>query len=153
MAEFMDGSVYRFPDPWRFDEEGYRANVTRYMSEITKESGQLVSSSVFDVYINGRNLVYIRDLCDPADTKAWFFLHIIPVDPTDLPERIQQYGFESYNFPFDRRAMRFGGKCLTTVDLPDYGIDRIRTGQYDDTGQLWSVEFILPDAGNERGDP
>ena len=145
LGEFSDGGVYRFPPGWRFDEAGYHANVNRYLNELTDESGQLVGSGEFDVYVNGRTLVYIREPCAPADTEAWFFLHIDPDDPADLPEGRQRYGFDGRDFIFDLQATRFGETCLTTVELPDYGIARIRTGQYDDTGQLWSVEFTLPD--------
>ena len=145
LGEFSDGGVYRFPPGWRFDEAGYRANVNRYLSELTEESGELVGSGEFDVYVNGRTLVYTREPCAPADTEAWFFLHIDPDDPDDLPEGRQRYGFDNLDFIFDLQATRFDETCLTTVELPDYGIARIRTGQYDGSGQLWSVEFTLPD--------
>lgn len=145
LGEFSDGGVYRFPAGWRFDEAGYRANVNRYLNELTEESGELVGSGAFDVYVNGRTLVYVREPCAPAHTEAWFFLHIDPVDPADLPEERQRWGFDGRDFIFDLQATRFDETCLTTVELPDYGIARIRTGQYDDTGQLWSMEFTLPD--------
>ena len=151
VGEFSDGSIYRFPAGWRFDEAGYRANITRYLHDLTGESGQLVASGEFDMYIEGRTLVYIRESCAPADTEAWFFLHIDPADPADLPEDRQRWGFDSLDFTFDRQATRFDGKCLTTVDLPDYGIVRMRTGQYDDMGQIWSVEFAFP--GREHDEP
>lgn len=145
LGEFSDGGVYRFPAGWRFDEAGYRANVNRYLNELTEESGELVGSGEFDVFVNGRTLVYVREPCASADTEAWFFLHIDPDDPADLPEERKRWGFDGRDFIFDRQATRFDGACLTTVELPDYDIARIRTGQYDDTGQLWSVEFTLPD--------
>lgn len=147
IGEFADGGVYRFPAGWRFDEDGYRANVTRYLSELTEESGKRVASDEFDVFVSGRMLVYIREPCVPADTEAWFFVHIDPDDPADLPEERRQWGFDGLDFIFDRQATWFGEKCLTTLDLPDYGIAAIRTGQYDDSGQLWGVEFALPDQG------
>ena len=153
VGEFSDGSVYRFPSGWRFDEAGYRANVNRYLGELTGKSGELVASDEFNVYVDGRALVFIRESCVPGDTEAWFFLHIDPDDPDDLPEGRQQYGFDSRDFRFDWRPTWFDEKCLTTVDLPDYGIARIRTGQYDDTGQLWSVEFAIPAGREERDIP
>ena len=151
VGEFPDGSIYRFPAGWRFDETGYRANMDRYLRDLAGESGQLVASGQFDVYIEGRTLVYIRESCAPADTEAWFFLHIDPTDPSDLPEERRPWGFDSLDFTFDRQPTRFDEKCLTTVDLPDYDIVRIRTGQYDDMGQIWSAEFTFP--GREHEEP
>lgn len=151
VGEFPDGSIYRFPAGWRFDEAGYRANITRYLHDLTEESGKLAASGKFDIYINGRTLIYIRESCTPADTEAWFFLHVDPTDPADLPNERQRWGFDSLDFTFDKQATRFDGKCLTTVDLPDYGIVRIRTGQSDDMGQIWSAEFAFPE--REREEP
>ena len=153
VADLDDGSIYRFPAGWRFDEDGYRANVTRYLSELTEESGKRVASDEFDVFVNGRTLVYVREPCVPADTEAWFFVHIDPDDPDDLPEERRQWGFDGLDFIFDRQATWFGEKCLTTLDLPDYGIAAIRTGQYDGSGQLWGVEFALPDQGEPSPPP
>ena len=34
---------------------------------------------------------------------------------------------------------------MAAIGLPDYPIASIRTGQYDGTGEIWSVEFALPD--------
>ena len=155
VAELSDGGVYRFPAGWRFDEESYRANVARYLSEITEESGERVASDEFDVFVNGRTLVYAREPCVPADMEAWFFVHIDPDDPDDLPEKRRRWGFDNLDFLFTRhrQATWFGEKCLAVLDLPDYGIAAIRTGQYDDTGQLWSVEFALPDQGESSPPP
>ena len=153
IGDFSDGSIYRFPAGWRFDEDGYRANVTRYLSELTEESGKRVASDEFDVFVNGRMLVYVREPCVPADTEAWFFVHIDPDDPDDLPEERRQWGFDGLDFIFDRQATWFGEKCLAVLDLPDYGIAAIRTGQYDDTGQLWGVEFAFPDQGEPSPPP
>ena len=153
IGDFSDGGIYRFPAGWRFDEDGYHANVARYLSELTEESGVRVASDEFDVFVSGRTLVYVREPCVPADTEAWFFVHIDPNDPDDLPEDRQQWGFDNLVLIFDRQATWFGEKCLTTLDLPDYGIAAIRTGQYDDTGQFWSVEFALPDQGESSPPP
>ncbi len=155
VAELSDGGIYRFPAGWRFDEESYRANVARHLNELTEESGERVASGEFDVFVNGRTLVYAREPCVPADMEAWFFVHIDPDDPDDLPEERRRWGFDNLDFAFTlhRQATWFGEKCLAILDLPDYGIAAIRTGQYDDAGQLWSVEFALPDQGESSPPP
>ena len=155
VAELSDGGAYRFPAGWRFDEERYRANVVRYLNELTDESGERVASGKFDVFVNGRTLIYVREPCVPADMEAWFFVHIDPDDPDDLPEERQRWGFDNLDFLFTRhrQATWFGEKCLAVLDLPDYGIAAIRTGQYDGSGQLWGVEFALPDQGESSPPP
>ena len=132
------------PVEWRLDEERYHADLMRYQ---TDETGKWVASSSFDVYANGRMLVYIKDPCLPEDTDAWFFLHVDPEDPADLSRERQQHGFYSFDFLFDWKGAWSDERCFTTVDLPDYGITDIRTGQYDlQTGEhLWIVEFAFPD--------
>ena len=40
-------------------------------------------------------------------------------------------------------------RCIFPIFITDYPVvgirASVRTGQYDETGQLWSVEFTLPD--------
>ena len=86
--------------------------------------------SNFDLHLNDNTLHYVRDTCRPDDIQARFFLHIIPHDTNDLPQDRQQYGFDNLNFDFYEHGVRFDGKCLASVPLPDYPIARIRTGQW-----------------------
>lgn len=151
---FLDNPVpvnraFLSPVEWLLDEKRYHADLMRHQ---TNETGKWVASSTFNVYADGRMLVYIKDPCLPEDTDAWFFLHVDPEDPADLPRERQRHGFYSFDFLFDWQGTWSDERCLTTVDLPDYGITNIRTGQYDlQTGDhLWIVEFAFPatpDAG------
>ena len=108
-------------------------------------SGEPVASSVFDVYRDGDALVYLREGCTEEDAGTGFFLHIVPVDVDDLPDARRAHGFENRDFTLATRGARVDGDCVATVALPDYPIASIRTGQYDGTGERWSVEFALPD--------
>ena len=104
--------------------------------------GQSVAQSDFDVYLRGNGLAYVKENCAAGDTDASFFLHIIPVDPADLPGDWREYGFENLDFHFGDHGGRAGDKCVATRGLPGYAIDRIRTGQFvSGEGQLWGVEF------------
>ena len=101
--------------------------------------------SVYDVYLNGRTLTYLRDGCTEAEAEARFFLHVIPAHGGDLPERRREYGFDNLDFTLATRGIRIDGDCVAVARLPDYPIASVRTGQYDDTGALWTAEFAFPD--------
>ena len=100
--------------------------------------------SRFDVYYREDMLVYNKTDCARSDTDAPFFLHIVPADPDDLPDRRKQYGFDNLDFRW--RTANIGrpkGQCTAAVRLPDYPAARIRTGQWVPAAnrQLWKVEF------------
>ena len=97
----------------------------------------------FDLYWRDNRLLYLRESCAAADTAAGFFLHIVPENPTDLPEDRREAGFAHGGFAFVRRGGHFDGKCLAAVPLPDYPIKQMRTGQFvPGQGDLWSVELM-----------
>ena len=108
-------------------------------------AGQAVLRAHFDIYLNDNTLHYVRDTCRPNDIQARFFLHILPHDTNDLPQHRQQYGFDNLDFAFYEHVVRFDGKCLASVPLPDYPIARINTGQWiPDEGRIWEGEFPFP---------
>ena len=110
-------------------------------------SGEPAIRSDFDVYLSENALTYVKEPCAPADTAAWFFLALYPVDGVDLPGPRQQHGFDNLDFRFGERGVVFGGKCLATVALPEYAISRISTGQYvpveSGYNNLWEGEIHL----------
>ncbi len=93
-------------------------------------SGEPVIRSDWDVYLSEDTLVYVKEPCAPADTEAWFFLALYPVDVNDLPDDSKQYGFDNLDFDFDQRGAILDGRCTATVALPEYDIARVSTGQY-----------------------
>ena len=104
-----------------------------------------LARSIFNVYRAGRELTYLRDGCTEAEADARFFLHVVPADENDLPEHRREQGFDNLDFTLAARGARIDGNCVAVVPLPAYPIAAIRTGQYDDTGALWTAEFALPD--------
>ena len=103
---------------------------------------QPIVRSNFDLHLIDNTLHYVRDTCRPDDIQARFFLHIVPHDTNDLPQHRQQYGFDNLDFAFYEHGVRFDGKCLASVPLPDYPIARINTGQWiPGEGKLWEGEF------------
>ena len=104
-------------------------------------AGEPVITSNFDVYLRGDALVYVKEPCASSDVETRFFLHVIPVDAADLPGDRRQHGFDNLDFDFAEQGLLFDGKCLVSVDLPQYDIARIATGQFDGDGRVWRVEF------------
>ena len=120
-----------------------------------------LASAAYDVFLDGRGLVYLRDDCPPRDLETRrIFLHVDPVDAADLPGWRREYGFDNLDISLsvswdalwrlDPRFLtasgaRIDGNCVATALLPDYPIARVRTGQFTGEGQLWAVEFAWPD--------
>ena len=102
-----------------------------------------VARGAFDVHAADGALVYVRERCEPADTEARFFLHVVPDRAEDLPEEGREVGFGNLDFDFFTRGALFDGKCAARVPLPDYPIAEIRTGQRGEGGESWRVEFSL----------
>ena len=78
----------------------------------------------------------MRAPCRSEDVVDSFFLHVFPVAAE---------GFDNLDFNFSNRGIIDSQRCAVAVELPDYDIASIRTGQYghSDEGQIWTVEFGL----------
>ena len=102
----------------------------KYISETTGAVDPLIRSD-YDVYLDGNTLVYVKDACHWRDIKLDFFLAIFPADESDLPEGSSPGGFENLDFHFyDNGIWLNYDRCACRVQLPDYDIARIYTGQY-----------------------
>ena len=95
-----------------------------------------MSRSYFDLYLRdpggdgSRQLSYVKEPCKWTDTLGRFYVNITPVDSDDLADHRREHGFESLDFDFrDEFGLRYRGRCMVTVDLPDYEIASIATGQ------------------------
>lgn len=106
----------------------------------------LVAEDHYDVHLrDGKWLVYRRQSCKDEDTQAHFFLHAVPVDSLALSEERASVGYDNLDFAFaEAGTFMSDGSCVALGWLPAYDIGRIRTGQYDASGRLWSVEFEMP---------
>ena len=107
-------------------------------------NGVLLANSGFDIYMSddGKTLRYAKTDCATYDLPGWFFLHVFPKDERDLPAEGGEYGFQNIDFSFYRQGGRVDDKCWAEVPLPDYPIDRIRTGQRELDGEaVWIVEI------------
>ena len=116
---------------------GYRE---RYERALSRLSGEPAAQSGFNIWLDGRELTYVKENCDGEDTRGRFFLSIFPSDLDDLPQSARDAGreHESLNFDFARYGALLDGKCVIIRYLPDYAISRIETGQWlPGEGELW----------------
>ena len=100
--------------------------------------------SVFEVYVQERTLIYLKEPCSPDEAAARFFLHMTPRNVGDLPEERKEYGFDNLDFDFLSYGMVIDGKCIAVRDLPEYDVERILTGQFSaEEGRIWQGEVRL----------
>ena len=94
----------------------------------------------YDVYFDAARgaLTYARAPCVRADSRARFFLHVVPADAGDLPDDQVRNGFDNRDFNLPDQAL-FDGKCLASVRLPEYAVDHVRTGQTEKNGDVWTA--------------
>lgn len=134
VAELSDGAVFRINtahDP----RLGYQSAFDALAAQ------EPAARAVYDLHFDGRTLTYAKSPCGRDDTTARFFLHIIPVDASDLSDERGRYGFDNLDFEFRNVGVRFDGVCMAAVSLPAYPIAEIRTGQFVDGRRLWQARF------------
>ena len=110
--------------------------------------GERVARGHFDLHLDGATLTYMRAPCRPEDTLPLFFLHAFPADPGALPARRRKYGehgFHNLDFGMAHHdaglIARLGGRCVASARLPGHPIARLRTGQFDQHGNRWTIEI------------
>ena len=134
-------------DVWNADVNlaAIAAAQATYESVAAGDYGAPVIRSRFDVYMRDSDLAYIKSPCIPADADAGVFLHVFPADPAELPSDRLEYGFISMSFQFANYGAYAGDMCVATLELPGYAIERIRTGQDDESsgGDEWRAAVNL----------
>ena len=100
--------------------------------QFLKDTDPIIISH-FDVYLSKNRLIYVKDECGIEDINMRFFLHIDPIEQSDLPYLRKNYGFDNLDFHFKKSDGLFDAetkRCVVIRHLPSYGIANIRTGQY-----------------------
>ena len=129
-----------------YDAHGLTAGLTAsYRSAYPSvASGEPLVRKDFDVYLEDKTMYYLKEPCEPEDTKASFFLHVFPADFDDLPYPRREHRFDNLDFRFDERGVMFDGKCMASVDLPQYDIAGIRIGRVrSDGAAVWSIAHVV----------
>ena len=121
---FYDGEIV-----WAAAHSFSRTGLGEMAAELGDNRPGTTEGAGFELYRQGKRLIYYREGCAAGDTAARFFLHITPVDSGELTAKRRSYGFDNRGFYFSRQGVWLDGQCLATVELPDYAIAGIRTGQ------------------------
>ena len=127
-----------------FAGERHRAQRQRYVQQLIEQADVQVARAGWNVYRTGRQLLYRKEPCVPADVQAKIVLHVVPIDPAVLSIARQQHGYDSLGFYFNQRGVRLDDQCIAIAHLPDYAIDRIRVGQWiaKEDRTLWEAELL-----------
>ena len=113
----------------------------------TLPSGEPAARGVWDVYVDGGRIAYLKEPCIQSDTEALFFLILVPERVSDLPEERAAAGFKQIESEFFSMGRAIDGKCVASVPLPEYAVASVRTGQRTrDEGELWDAAFPLDPA-------
>ena len=108
-------------------------------------AGEPVSRADYDVYLNGRQLVFVKENCAPGDLTVPFVARVYAGGAERTPGRIPETS--SYT-DFENTGARLGDKCLAALRLPDYPIDHLLAGQATGRGAwMTAYSFVRPSLG------
>ena len=121
----------------------FRLDVDRLRTALHAARGDPPAArGAFDLHWRRDSLLYVREPCAWEEARHRFFLHVVPAVAASLPEAKRRIGFANLDFVFGEHGALVDGACVATVELPDYDIASVRTGQFAaDTGVMWQVEF------------
>ena len=112
------------------------------------DKGTLLLRSAYDVYLRDNRLVYVnnKNQCRRGDGEGRkrFYADVYPADPRNLPVGWTDIGYERLAFRVLRWMHCKTDGYVVPVQLPDYEIARVRTGQVAPDGRrLWEAEAYL----------
>ena len=132
--------------------EGYHsfaaAEVVAAVRDLWRQGREPEIASVFDVFVDGGNLIYHKRPCSAEDVDARFFLHVFPAYTDDLSADRVELGFDNLDFSMWRNGGRVGDECVARAHLPEYEISEIMTGQFTLDGRTWEVKLDFTERAN-----
>ncbi len=110
----------------------------------------VASAGGFDIRADGGSLIYIKEACDESDTGGRFRVRVFPSHAALLPAAARDAGrgYKELDFNFWRNGGMFGGRCMTSIALPEYPIRAVETYQTDGDSEraVWRAFWTLADA-------
>lgn len=130
--------IYRYYQAWDWKQN------TQQVEQAQNDGVLLYKDESFDL-IYYDNALFVKGIKD-ADVFSPFFLHIIPVNLDDLPQERIEHGFDNRDFAFLTYRIRlpfWKTYYIARVNLPDYEIERINTGQFSGSTRFWETSVAL----------
>ena len=143
VANLADGSIFRI-------NTAHNPRISYQAAYDALAAREPAARAVYDVHIDGQTLTYVKSPCGKDDASARFFLHVVPVNASDLPDERKRHGLDNLDFSFQNRGARFDDKCIVGVRLPSYPIERVRTGQFAGGARLWEASFPVGELSPRR---
>ena len=104
-----------------------------------------VIHSEFDVYRNGKLIIYTKTPCPEEELEPPLFLRTWPADAHDLPDNRRHLGFEHETTDrINLHTLWLGERCAFARALPEYDVRRVATGQTRSGKRIWMGEFTEP---------
>ena len=138
----LDWGIWRIGE-YRWAMHAVPHGMGGYLEGLIAKAGEPSSDSFYDLYFDGSRIMYVRRPCLDSDIEEFFFLHLHPVAPGDLPEGRKRHGFDNLDFHFRDYGVKDNHLCVAMRTLPQYPIASIRTGQYtvEDGRPIWNAEI------------
>jgi lipopolysaccharide export system protein LptA len=120
---------------WRIEEKPKKGEVlgvhhAPYPIGRSWEKSRLLIDNWFKVFMQGNQLLFLRQNCDKQDIIGKFMLRVYPVNKNDIPIEMRQAGFMdlSFEFPWEDLDMSLG-LAKHTIELPNFPMAKIEVGQ------------------------
>ena len=124
-----DKWLYRTAIPMPISEDARAYYIKRYET-VLSGGYPLLSGAEYGVYLDGGEMVYLKQPCADDDARGRFLMSAFPVDVADIPQERREMGHESLNFAFDEYGAIFGDRCMIRRPLPDYEIRAANIGRW-----------------------
>lgn len=105
--------------------------------------GELLLQSEYEVYLDDRTLVFVRESCGMDDRGRQFFVNVTPLNPSDLPEGRTHFSYDFVMQPWN--SFQIGKVCITVHELSgEYESGHIVTGQLNEqrTAHSWLAQYF-----------
>lgn len=121
----------------------------RTLKRVRQSENLYAAFEGYKIYLFEDKLWYLKENASLIDVSTRFFLHVIPDIPEHLPKDRIDYGFDNLDFNYEDQRVQlpwWNGQSnflIARIELPEYDIKKIRTGQYARKKIIWQTEFKL----------